>query len=259
MIPYRLRAAFHEKVWGSEYTEPWYPNRAGKIGEVWHTDDPELPLLFKFLFTSEKLSVQVHPDDRYARQVSGCRGKTEMWRILKADPGAAIALGLRQAMTLEEARAACESGAIEGLLQWVPVSAGETYFVPAGVIHAIGAGITLCEIQQNSDITYRLYDYGRPRELHLDHGLAVARLEPFDGKCKNVRCPYFEVEEIEFTGRLSLRTETIESAFLILDGEGRLHGEPFRLGEAWLAPPDSSVVFESDAPVTMLHVIAPQS
>lgn len=255
--PYKLQASFFEKIWGSPQTEPWYPNRNAKIGEVWHTDRAELPLLFKFIFTSENLSVQVHPDDRYARQMAGCRGKTEMWRILATKPDASIALGLRQPIQEAEARRACESGEIEQLLQWIPVAPGETYFVPAGTIHAIGGGITLCEIQQNSDVTYRLYDYGRPRELHLEHGLAVSRLEPFDGKCKNIRCPYFEVEEIEFSGRLSLRTEVTESAFLILNGTGQITGTDFRLGEAWLAPPDSSVIFEASQPVTMLHVITP--
>ena len=114
----------------------------------------------KLLFTSERLSVQVHPDDGE----DGPRGKTEMWHILEAEPGAAIALGFREPITRERLREATRTGEIERLLNWMPVKAGETYFTPAHTVHAIGAGIVLCEIQQNSDVTYRLWDYGRPRE-----------------------------------------------------------------------------------------------
>src|SRR5262249_46670605 len=138
-----------------------------KIGEVWFST-PELPILVKFLFTTENLSVQVHPSGECGV------GKTEMWHILRAAEGASIALGFRDTVTPAWARAAAESGEILEMLRWYPVRAGETYFTPAGTVHAIGAGIALCEIQQHSDITYRLYDYGRPRELHLEEGLAVS-------------------------------------------------------------------------------------
>lgn len=250
---YRLQSAAHEKVWGTPQTEPWYPATGRKIGEVWWTDTPELPLLYKFLFTSEKLSVQVHPEDDFAhRHESGSRGKTEMWRILRADPGASIALGFRHEISRDTALEAAQSGAIEELLQWIPVAPGDLFFVPAGTVHAIGAGLALCEVQQNSDVTYRLYDYGRPRELHLEKGFAVADLKPYDGKrAQQIRCDHFHVEEIRFRGTLTLRNP---ASLLILEGHGLAGGLPFRAGEAWRHPDHQDLVIESETDVTLLRV-----
>ena len=118
----------------------------------------------------------MHPDDEFAARTKNSRGKTEMWHILRADPGAQIALGFRRPITPERLRGASISGEIEQLLHWVDVQPGQTFFTPAGTVHAIGAGIALCEIQQHSDVTYRLYDYGRPRELHLDKAADVSNL-----------------------------------------------------------------------------------
>ena len=250
---YRLQSAAYEKVWGTPHTEPWYCSKGRPIGEVWWTDTPDLPLLYKFLFTSEKLSVQVHPDDDFAhRHESGSRGKTEMWRILRADPGASIALGFQRPISREEAIDAAKSGAIEELLQWIPVSPGDLYFVPAGTVHAIGAGLALCEVQQNSDVTYRLYDYGRPRELHLEKGFAVSRLEPYDGKAAQaIRCDHFHVEEFAFGGTLTLRDP---ASLLILEGSGLASGQPFRAGEAWRHATREPVTLESNGPVSILRV-----
>ena len=253
---YRLHSAAYEKVWGTPRTEPWHPSPGDqkKIGEVWWTDTPALPLLYKFLFTSEKLSVQVHPEDDFAhRHEAGSRGKTEMWRILRADPGASIALGFKQTISRDTAIEAARSGAIEELLHWIPVSPGDLYFVPAGTVHAIGAGLALCEVQQNSDVTYRLYDYGRPRELHLDKGFAVADLGPYDGKrAGEIRCPFFHVEELTFRGTFTLRDP---ASLLILEGEGLAAGLPFRAGEAWRhAPSHDPLVLESNGAVTLLRV-----
>ena len=173
MQPRRIEPRFLEKIWGSTRLEPWFRNRDQKIGEVCFDADP---LLIKFIFTAEKLSVQVHPADDYARLHHNSRGKTEMWHILAAEPGAQIAAGFRRPITSDELDAAARSGEIENLLQWFDARPGDTFFIPAGTVHAIGAGLTLCEIQQHSDITYRLYDYGRPRELHLDRAIAVSDL-----------------------------------------------------------------------------------
>lgn len=154
----------------------------GKIGEIWFLPDRtagDLPLFIKYLFTSERLSVQVHPDDRHARVRGLAMGKNECWYITDAAPDAVIGLGTRVPLSAEALREAALSGEIEALLDWKPVKAGEFYAVPAGTIHAIGAGITLVEFQQNVDVTYRLYDYGRPRELHLDDALAVADAMPY--------------------------------------------------------------------------------
>src|SRR5581483_3035997 len=170
--PVRLTPSLREKVWGKTQLAPWFPDTAEKIGEAWFLADRELPLLVKLIFTSERLSVQVHPDDGE----DGPRGKTEMWHILEAEPGATIALGFREPIDRERLVASARSGEIEQLVNWIPVHAGETYFTPAHTVHAIGAGIVLCEIQQNSDVTYRLYDYGRPRELHLEQAAPICDL-----------------------------------------------------------------------------------
>ena len=182
-------------VWGSTRTEPWFRNPERKrIGEVWY---PTETLLLKYLFTEENLSVQVHPGDAYAAvHHKGSPGKTEMWHILRADEGAQIAVGLRHTVTIDELAAAALDGSIVDLLRWIPVKPGENYFIPAGTIHAIGGGIALFEIQQRSEITYRLYDWGRGRELHLDHALAVASRQPFDAlRDLPVKCEYFITEK----------------------------------------------------------------
>lgn len=151
------------------------------VGEIWFDDpaDPNPELLVKLLFTSERLSIQVHPDNEAARTRGFARGKDEAWYILDAEPGASIALGPKQAVTADKLRGAALDGSIEELVDWRPVRAGDFLFSPAGTVHAIGAGLRLIEIQQNLDLTYRLYDYGRPRELHLEDGIAVATLTPF--------------------------------------------------------------------------------
>jgi mannose-6-phosphate isomerase len=131
------------------------------------------------LFSSEALSVQVHPDDDQARERGLPRGKSECWFVLDAEPGAVIGLGLRRKVSPDEARRAALDGSIEQLIDWRPVAAGDFFLVPPGTIHAIGAGLSVLELQQNSDVTYRLYDYGRPRELHLDDGIAVAHCGPY--------------------------------------------------------------------------------
>jgi len=241
-LPVRLAPSFREKPWGGTALAPWFPDRADKIGEVWF-ERPEqpLPILIKFLFTTENLSVQVHPPDR-----PGAPAKTEAWHILRAAPGASIALGFRQPLSREGMQQAAASGEIVRLLEWFPVAAGETYLVPAGTVHAIGAGIALCEIQQNTDVTYRLYDYGRPRELHLDQGLQVAdpgphpgRTVPFaagQGRWLLAECAYFATELLEFPAAFDYwpRGERFE-LLAVLEGCGKLGGQRFQPGEVWLA------------------------
>jgi mannose-6-phosphate isomerase len=155
------------------------PQSGARIGEIWLGSDATLPLLAKYLFTSEKLSVQVHPSDEQARARSLPRGKSECWYVLDAQPDAAIGLGLTRPLTRDELRSAALDGSIMGAIDWRPVRAGDFLYVPPGTIHVIGEGISLLEIQQNSDVTYRLYDYGRPRELHLEDGVAVATLAAY--------------------------------------------------------------------------------
>ena len=164
-----------EKPWGRDLLPAPFTAPAGqRIGEVWFQPPPELPeLLIKYIFTSEKLSVQVHPSDA---QLPG-HGKEECWLVIAAEPGAALGVGFRKPIGPEAMRAAALDGSIEHLLEWHPVCAGDFFYIPAGTVHAIGAGVSLIEVQQTSEVTYRLFDYGRPRELHLDAGIAVARGE----------------------------------------------------------------------------------
>jgi mannose-6-phosphate isomerase len=167
-----------EKPWG----RTGLPGADGRrIGEIWFEapDGRPLPLLVKHIFTSEKLSVQVHPNDAQARARGLPNGKSECWYILDAEPSAMLGLGFKQPIGKEAMRQAALDGSIEALIDWRPVRAGDFFYVPAGTVHAIGAGLSLIEVQQQSDTTYRLYDYGRPRELHLDDGIAVATVAPF--------------------------------------------------------------------------------
>lgn len=167
------------KPWGCEELPAPFPAPGGeRIGEIWFEPDEALPqLLIKYLFTSEKLSVQVHPDD--AQAPPGSRGKEECWLVLSAQPEARLAIGFREPVSADAMRAAALDGSIEHLLEWHTVEAGDFFYLPAGTVHAIGPGLALIEVQQNSDVTYRLFDYGRPRELHLDQAVAVASGSPY--------------------------------------------------------------------------------
>jgi mannose-6-phosphate isomerase len=142
----------------------------------------EFPLLVKLLFPAEKLSVQVHPDDAQAQALGETRGKTECWYVLEAEPGAVVALGLKDGVDVAQVKAAVTDGTMESLMEWVSVSVGDMLFVDAGTVHAIAPGVVLLETQQTSDVTYRLYDYGRPRELHLEKGLQVIKTKTAAGK-----------------------------------------------------------------------------
>lgn len=163
-----------EKVWGRDALPAPFTATAGeRIGEIWFQPPPEVPqILVKYLFTSEKLSVQVHPSD--AAALPGEAGKEECWLVLDAEPGAALAIGFTREVTPAEIAASARDGTIEDLLAWHPARAGDLFYLPAGTVHAIGPGLSLVEVQQTSDTTFRLYDYGRPRELHLERALAVA-------------------------------------------------------------------------------------
>lgn len=176
----KLRRSYVEKPWGTMRLPPMFDAPKGKtIGEVHFTDGAGLPLLVKYIFTRERLSIQVHPSDEQAAARGLPKGKSECWYILDAEPGSTIALGPKRGLSIEELRSSALDGSIEGLMDWRPVRAGDFYFVPAGTIHAIGGGLSLIEFQQNADATYRIYDYGRPRELHLDDALSVANPAPY--------------------------------------------------------------------------------
>lgn len=259
----RLSSTALEKVWGTPETEPWYPHGAGKTGEVWFVAPEEPRLLVKFLFTSEKLSVQVHPGD-----TAGAAGKTEMWHVLRAAPGASVALGFERRLQRDEARAAALSGEIEGLLRWYPAHPGDTFFVPAGTVHAIGAGLALCEIQQYSDVTYRLYDYGRPRDLHLDAALAVADLgchpganPPVDlggGRRLLAQSAYFRTESVTVDRELTWAGTARAELLVCLDGHGRFGDDALAPGHVWVVPAHAdSLTISPREPVRLLRVCVP--
>ncbi len=235
-----------EKPWGRHSLGFGFadqPADADPVGEIWYKapgdDTPDL--LVKYLFTSEKLSVQVHPDDAQARARGLPRGKDECWTLLAAEPDSTIALGTLEPMTAEQLRDAALDGSIEQKLDWKPVKPGDFFYARSGTVHAIGAGITLIEIQQNSETTYRLYDYGRPRELHLEDGVAVSDARPFvappaPGKIAEDRSilvdgPKFVLER--WTG--GTRTVTVPAGvkgwFVPVTGSGSADGTPWAAGD----------------------------
>jgi mannose-6-phosphate isomerase len=234
----RLGSTAYEKVWGSPLTEPWYRNPERRnIGEVWFAAAPAVPLLVKLLFTSERLSVQVHPNDDYGWKHENSRGKTEMWHILRAEPEARVATGLREPVTRDELKQACLSGDVVDMLDWVPARKGDTFFIPAGTVHAIGGGVTLCEVQELSDVTYRLYDYGRPRELHLERGLEVAMLSPRDARAGRdgvlVECEHFLTTRLEVRGAVECTARAKNSIYVALEGVGTIGGLEFGPGDGF--------------------------
>ncbi|MDQ4088320.1 MAG: class I mannose-6-phosphate isomerase, partial [Pseudomonadota bacterium] len=183
MTATRLGRKPRERVWGRHELPDCFGdcvNGGGPVGEIWFENCARDALLVKYLFTTERLSIQVHPDDARARAEGYPHGKDEAWLVLDAEPGAVIGLGLKRELSRDALRAAALDGSIEQLVDWRPVKAGDSFYSPAGTIHAIGGGLSLIEIQQNVDLTYRLYDYGRPRELHLDRGIAVSTPVPYE-------------------------------------------------------------------------------
>lgn len=254
-----IHPRFVERVWGSHDLAPLFPRQDKKIGEVWFEGPAGSPLLVKFIFTSERLSIQVHPGDEYARKHHDSNGKTEMWQILGAEPDARVGLGLRVAISKDQLRQSCLDGSIVDLLDWKPVKAGDTLFAEAGAIHAIGAGVCLCEIQQNSDVTYRLYDYGRPRELHLDRGIEVSDAAPCDGRASlPVRSRYFVTEELRWNGPEDYAAGDLPDHYLIvLEGSGWFDGESFVAGQVWHVSTGAAPV-SVDAVARLLRTYRPR-
>jgi len=283
ICPARLDPVFSPRPWGARSLAPFFPemsNLAEPVGEAWMTGNecrfangpfagarlgdawfmmpPEwtgtridrtggFPLLVKFIFAAEKLSVQVHPDDRYASRheaAAGGRGKTEMWYAVRADPGAEVLLGMKSEVTLDEFKRAIADGTAEHCLERVELRPDEAVFVSAGSAHTIGAGFVLCEVQQQSDLTYRVYDYnrrdaqGRARELHIDKALDVmrfgkqtcGRLEPVrverDGVSESyfVACKYFATErwEVPHFAHCTSSQEHFD-VLIVLEGTGSIH------------------------------------
>jgi mannose-6-phosphate isomerase len=326
LCPARLEPIFTPRPWGARTLAPLFPEKSNlaeplgeawmtgvecrfasgpfagqKLGDVWRTlppawtgtkinsaDDP-FPLLVKFIFADEKLSVQVHPDDESAarhEKAAGGRGKTEMWYAIHAQPGSQVLAGLRPGVTPEIFKHAIADGSAEDCLQHVPVSAGEAILVPAGTAHTIGGGLVLCEVQEYSDLTYRVFDYnrrdaqGRSRELHIEKALQVMRFgEQHGGKIKPVRiahggvtetyfvaCRFFAVEKWEFAESAAAKTSPEHFDLLIfLEGRGSIqwgdetaeyaHAQtwllPAALGAYHLAPRERTSVLRAYVPPSL--------
>jgi mannose-6-phosphate isomerase len=257
LYPLLMLPGFDPRPWGTQDLSPIYPNRRfeEKIGEAWLTGDDckiangpltgqtlaqlsekyqrelvgdaardarHFPLLLKFLFPHEKLSVQVHPDDEQARRLGQPWGKTECWYVAHAKPGSQIALGLKPGVSVAQLEQAIQEKRAEEVLNWLHVYTGDMIYVSGGTVHTLGPGSVIVETQQQSDTTYRLYDYGRPRELHLKEGLAAVKLKVASGKVVRpapvqitgsnnrqaplVAAPYFVVDMFEMKDALELCT-----------------------------------------------------
>lgn len=258
-LPTRMVA----KVWGRDrLPAPFAAPEGERIGEIWFEPPPELPqVLVKYLFTSEKLSVQVHPSD--AQALPGEAGKEECWLVLDAEPDARLAIGFESEVGAAEIEAAALDGTIERLLAWHPARAGDLFYLPAGTVHAIGPGLSLVEVQQNSDTTFRLYDYGRSRELHLNRAMAVARGEPYAAQYRGsvaargqvlVDGPYFRFDRVEAVPDAATRAAFAGALLALpLTGEVRSHDGVARAGagECLYAASLESLDF-SRADVTLL-------
>lgn len=253
-----LRTRTVEKVWGMDTLPAPFVAPAGKrIGEIWFEPPEELPeLLVKYLFTSEKLSVQCHPDNAQAEAAGlGRNGKEECWLVVAAEPGATLGIGFHEEISADAMRAAALDGSIEDMLVWHEVQAGDFFYIPANTVHAIGPGCSIIEIQQNCDITYRLYDYGRPRELHLEEGMAVADGSPYpaelhqrlpaSGHASLVDGLHFRLDLVDgvaddgllysYTGKLLV---------LPMSGDALVEGEVVSPGQCAYAPSLASVTFD---------------
>jgi mannose-6-phosphate isomerase len=247
------------KPWGVSDRDPWsnIDGSGDHVGELWFQrpdENASAPaLLLKLLFTGEPLSVQVHPDDTYARSIGLPNGKTEAWYILSAKPEARVAVGLKRHLTPQELRASIKDGSIAGLTKWRPVAKGDTIVVPAGTIHAIGAGIVLAEIQQHSDATFRLFDYGRARELHEDSAIAASDAGPVQAQAgpqrlNSVRTaltanPHFVLEQIDLpaNSNWALNADR-ETWLLVVEGHARIGHTSTSVGDAVFAEADRAAI-----------------
>ncbi len=253
----RARAQLVPKPWGVADLRPWSrtdPGRGSLVGEI-HYERPggaasEPSLLLKLLFTAQPLSIQVHPNDAYAQTMGLARGKTEAWYILSAAPGAKIALGLKEQLAPRQLREAVADGSIVRHVAWRTVASGDVVAVPAGTVHAIGAGLVIAEIQQRSDVTFRMFDFGRKRDLHIEEALAVADARPAEAGPKPKRLtderrllatnPHFAFERIELarSSTFSLEAEH-ETWLLVVSGNGRAGKFDVVVGDAVFAQSDS--------------------
>lgn len=270
---YKLKGLFGRDNGGKKISESWEvsvhpdgPSRCkdGRLFPEYIAENPvavdkkssAFPVLIKYIDAAQNLSVQVHPDDEYARRVENDNGKTEMWYILQADEGAGIYCGFSRNTSREEFLDKVKEGTVEELLNFIPVKAGDCFLIKAGTVHAIGAGCVICEVQQSSNVTYRVYDYnrrgadGKLRPLHIDKAVDVIHFgafrdetasgqpEPFEGGTLRLltQCKYFRCRELLLDGEFSEKNETSFTAVNVLSGEGKIDGETFSAGDSFFIP-----------------------
>lgn len=264
------------KPWGSTDLLPWSEVQSDgvAIGELWFqrpdADAPASHLLLKLLFTKEPLSIQVHPDDAFAHSIGLLNGKSEAWYILSAMPGAKVAVGLKRQLTTAQLRATIEDGSIADLIEWRQVRKDDVVFVPAGTIHAIGPGLVLAEIQQRSDTTFRLFDHGRQREIHVDKAVAAATAGPAERQSTRrhltnardvlVTSPHFVLERIDLppNSNWQLHAEH-ETWVLVVDGYARIGLMNAFVGEAiFVEADDASLKAGADGLTALLAYLGPE-
>lgn len=282
---FKLIPALKDYVWGGNRLKTLYGREGGdKVAESWevsvHPDGPSgiagggtlaeylaarpeaagaaggLPVLIKYIDAAQNLSVQVHPDDAFARREEGDNGKTEMWYVIGAEEGAGIYCGFRKDTDKDAFLAKVQDGSVQELLNFIPVKAGDCFLIEAGTVHAIGAGCLICEVQQSSNVTYRVYDYGRlvngkPRQLHLDKAMRVINFSAFRDRTGSgkkepagegcalrhlTQCRYFRCRELTLGGTFAEQNDGSFTAIDFLSGEGEINGERFRAGDSFFIP-----------------------
>ncbi len=262
-----LERHFVEKPWGrTDLPAAFGAPAAARIGEIWYAgkNGVAMPILVKWLFTSAALSIQVHPSDADAKARGLPSGKEECWYIVDAEPGAVLGIGTTRTLAPDELRAAALSGEITELIDWKPAKAGDFYYIASGTIHAIGAGITLVEVQQPSDITYRLFDYGRARDLHVDSAVSVSHAQPYadsrsgraTDNCRLVSGPHFWIDHVRGSGRLATLPEQSSYWLVPLEGEIRCGGLSARKGDCLRVDGLSGVDVDTDTSLLIAGIAA---
>lgn len=291
----KLQPVLKNYLWGGRKLHGLYgrENNGDKISESWevsiHPDgvsqplgeflknnptavDKEgtpFPVLIKFIDAMQNLSVQVHPDDEYAQKYEGDNGKTEMWYIVEADEGAGIYCGFQRDTTKDEFLEKVQDGTVEELLNFIPVKKGDCFLIEAGTVHAIGAGCVICEIQQSSNVTYRVYDYnrkgadGKLRPLHVEKAVDVINFHKFEDHTNSkeayhvrdyalkllTECKYFRCQKLSLTGEYSAQNDGSFTAINVLEGSGEIAGEKFKSGDSFFIPCGEKLILSGNAEI----------
>jgi len=261
---------------GKSITQLVEEDPEGILGSALSKKYSSFPLLYKFIDANDKLSIQVHPDDQYAKEHEGDLGKTEAWYIVDTQPGSTIICGLKEGATPEEIKAGIETNQLEKELQEIEVTAGDVIYISPGTVHAIGAGIVLYEVQEASDVTYRLYDWGRvgldgkPRDLHINDSLKVINYS--DNSTHQMRpkgsllvtCPYFSIEKYDVERSLDRELKNSFEVVTLIDGEGEIESDgsrvPVAKGETILIPAglERYTIRNGKNPLTLLISYVPR-